>query len=221
MPSESAYVVSICGIISEHRFGTLFRVPRPKERTPELGERVLAAALRILTRDGVSALTARALASEAGTSPAAVYELFGDKSGVVRAMFFSGFEQLADHLAELEPEPDPVEHLVALAQHYRAFIVERPALAAVMFSRPFAAFDPAPEESAAGASVRRKLVRAVRRAIAEGRLDGDDIDIAHAYVALIHGLAAAESSKRLGTTKANVQRRWDVAVRALLRGFAV
>jgi len=105
-------------------------VPRRKQRTPELGERVLEAALRVLARDGVAALTARRLADEARTSPAAVYELFGDKAGVVRAMFFSGFRQLGAELAELQPTADPIDDLLALAQRYRRFIVQRPALSA-------------------------------------------------------------------------------------------
>ncbi|HEV7771731.1 MAG TPA: TetR/AcrR family transcriptional regulator [Conexibacter sp.] len=195
-------------------------MPKPKQRTPELGEQVLAAALRIVERDGVAALTARRLAEEAGTSPPAVYELFGDKAGVVRAMFFAGFAQLGAQLGALRESEDPVEDLVALAHAYRGFIVEHPALAAVMFSRPFTSFDPAPEETAAGAAVRERIVGMVRRAIAAGRLRGDPTDVAHACVALVHGLAAAESARRLGGSAAAVERRWDVAVRALLRGFA-
>jgi len=197
-------------------------VPKVKHRTPELRERVLAAALEIVERDGVAALTARALAAEAGTSPPAIYELFGDKAGVARALFFAGFAELGAALSApgAGTDADPIEDLVALAQRYRRFIVERPALATVMFSRPFASFDPAPEEAAAGAAVRERIVGAVRGAIAAGRLHGDPTDVAHACVALVHGLAAAEAARRLGGTPAAVERRWDVAVRALLRGFA-
>ena len=49
----------------------------------------------------------------------------------------------------------------------------------------------------------------------------DPTDIAHAYVALIQGLAAAEASQRLGGSPGSVARRWEVAIRALLKGFAV
>jgi AcrR family transcriptional regulator len=194
-------------------------MPPTKQRTPELAERVLSAALRLLSSDGISSLTARRLAEEAGTSPAAIYELFGDKAGVVRAMFFSGFESLAEHLSEQGAGSDPLDRLFDLAQRYRGFILAHPALSAVMFSRPFASFDPAPEESAAGAAVREQIVEAVRDAIEAGELRGDETDIAHAYVSLIHGLAAAESSRRLGSSAAAVQRRWDRSVRALLAGF--
>jgi AcrR family transcriptional regulator len=197
-----------------------YLVPRTKERTPELAERVLAAALRLLARDGPAALTARRLASEAGTSPAAIYELFGNKGGVVRALFFSGFEQLAAELAELEESDDPLRELRELASRYRRFILAHPALAAVMFSRPFSTFEPTLDESAAGTAVRRLIVSGVRRAVAAGQLHGDPVDIAHAYVALIQGLAAAESSNRLGSTRRSVERRWDAALSALLAGFA-
>jgi AcrR family transcriptional regulator len=194
-------------------------MPPTKQRTPELAEQVLSAALRLLSSDGIVSLTARRLADEAGTSPAAIYELFGDKAGVVRAMFFSGFERLAEHLSAPDALPDPLDQLLDLAQRYRAWILAYPALSAVMFSRPFASFDPAPEESAAGAAVREQIVEAVRDAIEAGELRGDETDIAHAYVALIHGLAAAESSHRLGSSAAAVQRRWDRSVRALPAGF--
>ncbi|HEU4657585.1 MAG TPA: TetR/AcrR family transcriptional regulator [Capillimicrobium sp.] len=195
-------------------------MPRAKLRTPELAERVLEAAVRLLARDGPAGLTARRLAEEAGTSPAAVYELFGDKGGVVRALFFSGFERLGASLAEVPATADPLADLRAIAWRYRAFLVEHPALAAVMFSRPFASFDPAPEEAAAGTAVRELIVGAVRRAAAAGTLRGEATDVAHAFVALVHGLAAAESARRLGSTAAAVQRRWEVSVDALLRGFA-
>ena len=196
-------------------------MPRPKQRTPELAEHVLQAALRLLASEGPAALTARRLADAAGTSPAAVYELFGDKAGVLRAVFFSGFERLANELGAPDAtNADGLDELLTLAQRYRAFIVAHPALSAIMFSRPFASFDPAPEEQAAGAAVRRRIVAAVKAAIKAGQLQGDAIDIAHAYVALIHGLAAAESSQRLGSSNATVQRRWDAGVGALLAGFA-
>ncbi len=195
-------------------------MPRPKQRTPQLAERVLGAALRLLGTEGLDALTARRVAQEAETSPAAIYELFGDKGGLVRELFFSGFARLGDHLREPRTPSDPVHALRELAQRYRTFIVAHPALSALMFSRPFASFDPVPQEQAAGAAVREQLVAAVGSAIVAGRLRGDAVDISHAYVALIHGLAAAESSQRLGRTDAAIQRRWELAIDALLAGFA-
>ena len=69
-------------------------MPRAKQRTPEMRERVLQAAMDMLASDGVAEFTTRRLAQHAGTSTPAVYELFGDKAGLVREVFFEGFRLL-------------------------------------------------------------------------------------------------------------------------------
>jgi hypothetical protein len=68
--------------------------------------------------------------------------------------------------------------------------------------------------------VQRFVVSQVRRAVEEGRLAGDPTDVAHALLALSPGLAAQETGGWLGTSKANVDRRWRIAVAALLDGLA-
>jgi AcrR family transcriptional regulator len=195
-------------------------VPRPKLRTAELSEQVLEAALRLLAQEGLEVLTARRLAREADTSPAAIYELFGDKAGVLRALFFSGFTALAEQLRAPAPAGDPLEGILLLVERYRRFLLEHPALAALMFSRPFASFDPGPEELAAGAAVREAVLLAVQRGIDAGVLSGNPSDIALAFIALIHGLAAAERAGWLAARGEAVERRWQLAVHAMLAGFS-
>ena len=185
----------------------------PLDPGPHAGEHALAdAQLRRRVGAAVHALERVDRRARRGVQLAVLYD-------GVRALFFAGFAQLGAALGPADVDMDAVEELVVLAQRYRGFIVAHPALAVVMFSRPFASFDPAPEERAAGAAVRERIVDAVRRAAAAGRLHGDPTDIAHACVALVHGLAAAEAARRLGSTPAAVERRWEAAVRALLRGF--
>jgi hypothetical protein len=67
--------------------------------------------------------------------------------------------------------------------------------------------------------VREFIVGRIRRCVDAGALAGDPTDIAHALVALVQGLSAAENARRLGTSRESVDRRWDAAVRALLDGF--
>src|ERR1700724_138072 len=97
-------------------------MPRTKQRTPELRNRVLAAALDLLAEEGAAGLTARSLAARADTSAPAVYELFGDKSGVVRELYFEGFRQLSNELTTLAESSDPVADLWTIAAAYRRFI---------------------------------------------------------------------------------------------------
>jgi AcrR family transcriptional regulator len=195
-------------------------VPRPKQRTPELRDHVLRVAVAMLARHGVAAFTTRRVAEEAATSPPAVYELFGDKAGLVREVFFEGFRLLRRRFDRLAESADPRADLVALVQALRAFARENPVLAELMFSRPFADFDPGPSGLEAGRSVREFVVGRVRRCIDAGILAGDATDVAHVLVSMTQGLAATEMAGWLGTSRASVARRWDVAIRAVLDGLA-
>jgi AcrR family transcriptional regulator len=194
-------------------------MPRTKQRTPELRDRVLAEAVDLLGEEGAAGLTARSLAARAATSAPAVYELFGDKSGVIRELYFEGFRQLGAELAAVAESADPVADLWSLAAAYRRFIRAHRELAEVMFSRPFTDFSPGPDELAATSSVRILIVDRVRRCIKAGRLRGDETDVAHVLVALIQGMAFAEAAGRLGTSTESVERRWRLALGAVLDGF--
>ncbi len=194
-------------------------MPRTKQRTPELRERVLAAAVDLLANEGVAGLTARSLAARADTSAPALYELFGDKSGVVRELYFEGFRRLLEDLAATAETDDPLSDLWSMATTYRRFVRGNRELAEVMFSRPFTDFSPGPEELAATSSVRVLIVGRVRRCIEAGRLRGDETDVAHVFVALLQGMAFAEAAGRLGTSTESVERRWRLAIGTLLNGF--
>jgi AcrR family transcriptional regulator len=194
-------------------------VPRARKRTPELRDHVLAVAVELLARDGVGAFTARRIAAEARTSTPALYELFGDKGGLVREIFFAGFRLLRVRLEQLRESADARADLIALMALYRDFMRANPVLCEVMFSRPFTDFDPGPTEVQASGGVRELVVGAARRAVAAGVLRGDPTDLAHVLVALVQGLAAAENAGRLGTSRASVERRWRLGVSSLLDGL--
>ena len=193
-------------------------MPRPKQRTPELRDQVLQVAVSTLNQDGLSGLTTRRVAEQAGTSVPAVYELFQDKAGLLRAVFFEGFAMLGRRLLAVPQSDDAVADVQRLIPVFRRFCLDYPALARVMFSRPFQDFDPGPEELAA--SVRYIFVGRIKRCIDAGLLTGDPVDIAHVLLALAQGLAVQEGGRWLGKSKASVNRRWEAGVTAILQGFA-
>ncbi len=195
-------------------------MPRVKQRTPELRDRVLGVAVDVLSEDGVSGFTTRRVAERAATSVPAVYELFTDKAGLVRAVYFEGFRRLGRALAEVTETADPIGDLERVIPVFRRFCLDYPALARVMFSRPFQDFDPGHAEQAAAPSVREILIGKIRRCVDAGLLAGDATDIAHVLLALAQGLAVQEGGRWLGTSPVSVDRRWEVGVTALLRGFA-
>ncbi|MGY4712378.1 TetR/AcrR family transcriptional regulator [Mycolicibacterium sp. CBM1] len=192
---------------------------RVKQRTPELRDRVVDVAVSTLCQDGMSGFTTRRVAERAGTSVPAVYELFSDKDGLLRAVFFEGFRRLGRELTALPDTEDQLGDVRALIPVFRDFCLSYPALARVMFSRPFRDLDPDPDELAAAPTVREVLVGKVQRCVSAGLLRGDPVDIAHVLLALAQGLAVQEAGRWLGTTADSVNRRWDVGVRAVLDGF--
>jgi AcrR family transcriptional regulator len=195
-------------------------VPRPKQRTKGLRERGVASALAVLAEEGVVGLTTRTVALRANASVPAIYEVFGDKAGLVREVFFEGFRMLGDELARVPSLEDPLESIRSLAEAFRQFIVTRPVLAQIMFSRPFVAFDPTKEEDKAGVKVRKIFVHHIEAAVDSGALVGEPTDIAHLFFAFIEGMAAAESGQRLGGSKQSVNRRWRLGLNALINGLS-
>jgi AcrR family transcriptional regulator len=195
-------------------------VPRVKQRTPELREKVLQAAMDTLVADGVTGFTTRRVAQAARTSTPAVYELFGDRAGLVREMFFQAFRQLGERFDQLEATDDPRQDLIEVIGTLRGFVVDHPALGQLMFSRPFADFDPGPRERSAGDKTRQFITARVRRCIDAGVFTGDVTDIAHVVLGLARGLASQEAAGWLGTSQESVERRWELAIESIFAGLA-
>ncbi|BBX09869.1 TetR/AcrR family transcriptional regulator [Mycolicibacterium aichiense] len=194
-------------------------MPRVKQRTPELRDRVVDVAVNTLCKDGMSGFTTRRVAERAGTSVPAVYELFSDKDGLLRAVFFEGFRRLGGELVAIPETADELGDLRAVIPVFRRFCLDYPPLARVMFSRPFQELDPDPDQLASAPTVREILVGKVQRCLDAGLLAGDPVDISHVLLALAQGLAVQEAGRWLGTSASSVDRRWDVGVQAVLAGF--
>jgi AcrR family transcriptional regulator len=174
----------------------------------------------MLTSEGVTGFTTRKVAEGADTSTPAVYELFGDKAGLVREIFFEGFRMLRQRLDKLAVTGDPRADMMAVMPVLREFARKNPALTRLMFSRAFTEFDPGPSEREAGAAVREFIVERVRRCIDAGNIAGDPADIAHILLAVAQGLILQETAGWLGTSTASMNRRWNLATLALVNGLS-
>jgi AcrR family transcriptional regulator len=149
-----------------------------------------------------------------------VYELFGDKAGLLRELLFAGFRRLHARLLAEAASGEPLADLLSVGAGFRGFALAEPALAQLMFSRPIAEFRPTPADARASAAVRDHVVTRVAAAVTAGVLEGDPVDIAHVLLATVQGLATQESGGWLGTSAASIERRWNLATGAVLRGLA-
>lgn len=157
-------------------------MPRPRSHDAALRERLLSRAGSLLSGGGPEALSLRALAAECGTSTTAVYALFGSKTALMAALLDGALGRLRARLADLEPDPDPVAHLLRLGETVRETALADPHLHQALFDA-----QPATEALA-------PITDTARRAVESGALhpDTDPSAVALAVRTLVHGIVALE-----------------------------
>ena len=100
----------------------------------DLHDALLAAAERVLERDGLPGLTLRAVAREAGVSHAAPTHHFGDLSGLLSELAAIGFRRFNQAMiAAGNSETHPLMKAMARAKAYVAYAQAQPGMYGLMF----------------------------------------------------------------------------------------
>jgi AcrR family transcriptional regulator len=99
----------------------------------DLRRALVDAARRILEAEGPTALSLRAVAREAGVSPAAPYHHFKDKAELLDAVAEEGWEMLDASMSHARAAAEPRDKLNSLGIAYVCFARENPALYRVMY----------------------------------------------------------------------------------------
>jgi len=163
----------------------------------DLRRALIDAASRLLEAEGPSALSLRAVAREAGVSPAAPYHHFKDKGELLEAVAQEGWALLDAALAKAKAQaPSPQEAMNGLGVAYVCFARENPALYRVMYDtardREDLPDQMQDEEDGAYCKVRDTLIEA-------GANPEDTLDIELATTAAwcsAHGLAEMAGFKQ-------------------------
>ena len=139
----------------------------------EMREAILDAARRLITAEGLSGPSIRAIAREIGYSPAALYEYFPAKEDVGRALFFEGAEGLTGMmeraLAEVPAGAGPAEELQALSR-LSGYALQNPELFRLVFTSSTVGFTPDADELGRSRGGYDCLVETARRGIEAGLL---------------------------------------------------
>ncbi|WP_156256849.1 TetR/AcrR family transcriptional regulator, partial [Sandarakinorhabdus oryzae] len=138
----------------------------------DLKAALVDAARAIVERDGVAALSLRAVARATGVSAMAPYHHFKDRSALVAAVAAAGFDQLyTDKMAALASAPgDPAQRIVAGSMAYVRFVTEHPELYRLMKSPELADRSAHPALAAAAARPTTSLAAMLAELAAAGRL---------------------------------------------------
>jgi AcrR family transcriptional regulator len=145
---------------------------------PTSSERLLAAARRVLARDGIEGLTLRAIAREAGVSHGAPLRHFPNLSRLLAALAAEGFEQLVAVVAAALDDGDgdgagaggagdPRGQVAQAGRGYLRFALGEPGVFSVMF-RPDLCDVTDPAYQAASAASFDQLIDVVAAAQAAG-----------------------------------------------------
>lgn len=99
----------------------------------DLHDALLKAAERVLERDGMTGLTLRAVAREAGVSHAAPTHHFGDLTGLLSELAAIGYRQFSAAMIEANASGTVEQKGLAAAKAYVAFAQAHPGLYGLMF----------------------------------------------------------------------------------------
>lgn len=193
---------------------------RPRLHDDKTERDLLAAAEGLLAEGGAEALSVRRVAEAAGTTPRAIYSLFGGMDGLLQALFREAFHALSADLDALPVTDDPeADLLTAGAQGFRNWAKTHPDLFRLAFMDRTTPVRPV--DSAAGLEAFGRLLARIRRCIDAGLFPpGSETEIGLAFNALCEGLASLEGRDRLlaqvGRDPAAI---WEAGLRALVRGF--
>lgn len=109
------------------------------ERRQALRSALIEAANARISEEGLSALTARAIASDVGCSVGAIYNVFDDLDGLITAVNSSTLARLDRQIARALPDEsedqDPVETLVGIGLAYSRFAIKYPRQWSALFEQ--------------------------------------------------------------------------------------
>ena len=154
---------------------------------------LIEAAIRLLADQGTESLVLRRVASAAHVSTMCVYSRFGDKVGLLNAVYLAGFERLTLAMSTVEHRGDPIRRIVELGLAYRRFAVANPALYSLMFERLVGFEPPAQLRSQVLESTFELVVEAVRQARDQGMIEAESpLVAAYTLWTAAHGAVSLE-----------------------------
>lgn len=183
--------------------------------------RILAAASKLLDREGADAVTMRRVATAVGITPMAVYRHFEHREGLLNALADAGFEQMAERLKCAELPAEPEAQLRANLDAFLDFALQKPRLFELMFLRRREGARRFPQDFRAGKSPTASFSKAALEAgMKSGVFRRDDAwEITFETGALLQGLVMLYVGGRVGLSEKEFRALCHRAFRRYFHGI--
>lgn len=183
--------------------------------------RLLDAAAAHVFEHGVETMSVRGIATAAETTTSAIYRLFGNRDGLVAALFARAAARFAEGLSRAAVTRDPMEDLVAIGMAYRAAASADRHGYRVLFGGMVDPVALPTEVGRAAADLFEPLLARVNAAQVAGVLTADVTtpEIATSLWAHVHGLVVLELGLPRPPASGDPATVYGRSVRALLRGW--
>jgi AcrR family transcriptional regulator len=188
---------------------------------PTSSQKILAAARRLLIREGADAVTMRLVAKAVGITPMAIYRHYDDRTALLNTLADEGFQELARRLKRVSRSGAIGSKLVRMGEVYLDHALENPYLFELMFLYPRSGARRYPRDFEAGNSPTANIMAEV---VGEGMRSGyfhqDSVwDIVFEMGALSHGLIMLYLGGRLTEGPARFRALYRRAFRRYIRGI--
>ncbi|MEP6731504.1 MAG: TetR/AcrR family transcriptional regulator [bacterium] len=160
--------------------------------------RILDAARELFVRDGVDAVTMRAIAKQIEYTPTTIYHHFRDKQALLEELCLRDLSSLAHAFQSIGRIEDPVDRLRRLGLAYVDFAVDHPAHYQFMFMTTKPSVSTATDTASPEKNAYLILLDAVRAGIDAGRYRpefNDPHQLAQLMWGALHGVVALQIVK--------------------------
>ncbi len=162
--------------------------------------RIMAAARRLLDREGPDAVTMRRVAKAVGITPMALYRHVADRDDLLNRLADAGFQDLAARAVNAPLPANPVKQLMNILDAFLDFALENPRMFELMFLKRRKGARQFPGDFRAGKSPTAKFYAAALEAgMKQGIFRRDDIwEIVFETGAMLQGLVMLHLGGRVG-----------------------
>lgn len=179
------------------------------------GPKIREAALRLIARDGFSAVSMRQLAAEVGLQAGALYLYADGKEALLRQLLTAFYQELLAEWEQVVLPAVPVERLEAFVRFHMRFHLARPEAVAVAVLE---GRNLAPESLATVSELRERYLKVLERILDEGHASGgfqvpDSRLAALAILAMLTGAASLWRDAEGRLPKGRSERIWWNMVR--------